>query len=144
MRCLIQPARSWVGQMEVFCCFLKIIFIVIQLQLSAFSPHPSTPPQPNPPPSPTSTLPLGFVHVFFIVAPVNPSPHYPDGSFLYGRAFKNYFRAVGFEKGWAGRMAWQWGTGVFNWGLTTHLLIQPCWYLACGILSEFFLLLMFS
>ena len=29
--------------------FFKI-FIVIQLQLSAFSPHPSTPPQPNPPP----------------------------------------------------------------------------------------------
>ena len=54
--------------------FLKI-FIVIQLQLFAFSPHPCTPPQPNPPPSPTSTLPLDFVHVSFIVAPVNPSPH---------------------------------------------------------------------
>ena len=27
-------------------------FIVIHLQLSAFSPHPSTPPQTNPPPSP--------------------------------------------------------------------------------------------
>ena len=43
--------------------FLKNYFIVAQLQLSAFSPHPSTPPQPNPPPSPASTLPLGFVHV---------------------------------------------------------------------------------
>ena len=51
-------------------------FIVIQLQLSAFSPHPSTPSQPIPPPSPTSTLPLDFVLVSFIVAPVNPSPHY--------------------------------------------------------------------
>ena len=39
-------------------------FIVVQLQLSAFSPHP---PQPNPPPSPASTLLLGFVHVSFIV-----------------------------------------------------------------------------
>ena len=39
----------------LFFSFLKI-FIVIQLQLSAFSPHPSTPPQPNPPPSPASTL----------------------------------------------------------------------------------------
>ena len=38
--------------------FLLKKIIVIQLQLSAFSPHPSTPPQPNPPPSPTSTLPL--------------------------------------------------------------------------------------
>ena len=57
--------------------FLKI-FIVIQLQLSAFSPHPSTPPQPNPPPpSPASTLPLDFVHVYFIVVPENPSPHCP-------------------------------------------------------------------
>ena len=33
-----------------FFGFLKI-FIVIQLQLSAFSPHPSTPPQPTPLPS---------------------------------------------------------------------------------------------
>ena len=50
---------------------------VIQLQLSAFSPHPSTPPQTIPPPSHTSTLPLDFVHVSFIVVPVNPSPHCP-------------------------------------------------------------------
>ena len=49
--------------------FLKI-FIVIQLQLYAFSPHPSTPPLLNPPPSPTSTLPLDFVHVSFIVVPL--------------------------------------------------------------------------
>ena len=49
----------------------------MQLQLYAFSPHPSTPPQVNPPPSPLSTLPLGFVHVSFIVVPVIPSSHYP-------------------------------------------------------------------
>ena len=42
------------------------------LQLSAFSPLPSTPP-----PSLTSTLPLDFVLVSFIVAPIDPSPHYP-------------------------------------------------------------------
>ena len=35
-----------------FCLFLFLIFIVTQLQLYAFSPHPSTPPQLNPPPSP--------------------------------------------------------------------------------------------
>ena len=59
--------------------FLILInqFIFIQLQLSAFSPHPSTPPRPVPPPSPTSTLPLDFVLVSFIVAPIEPSPHYP-------------------------------------------------------------------
>ena len=51
---------------EVCLLFFKI-FIVIQLQLYAFLPHPSTPPQPNPPPSPTSILPLDFVHVSFIV-----------------------------------------------------------------------------
>ena len=50
--------------------FLKKIFIVIQLQLYAFSPHPSTPPPLNTPPSSTSTLPLDFVHVSFIVVPV--------------------------------------------------------------------------
>ena len=52
-------------------------FIVVQLQLSAFSLHPSTSPQSSPPPSPASTLPLGFVHVSFIVVPDNSSPHYP-------------------------------------------------------------------
>ena len=57
--------------------FFFLIFIVIQLQLHAFSPHPSTPPQLNPPPSPTSTLPPGFVHVSFIVVPVLPSSHCP-------------------------------------------------------------------
>ena len=54
--------------------FFKLIFIVIQLQLYAFSPHPPTPPQLNPPPSPTSTLPLDLVHASFIVVPVIPSP----------------------------------------------------------------------
>ena len=42
-------------QIDVFFLFYKF-FIVIQLQLYAFSPHPSTPPQLNPPPSPTSPL----------------------------------------------------------------------------------------
>ena len=57
--------------------FFKKFFIVTQLQLSAFSPHPANPPQPNPPPSPASTLPLDFVHVSFILIPENCSPHYP-------------------------------------------------------------------
>ena len=60
--------------------FILLLFkkiFVIQLQLSAFSPHPSTPPQPNPPPSPTFTLPFDFVHVSFIVVPVIPSSHCP-------------------------------------------------------------------
>ena len=53
-------------------------FIVVQLQLSVFSPHHvPPPPQPNPPPSFASTFPLGFVHVSFIVVPENPSPHCP-------------------------------------------------------------------
>ena len=55
----------------------SLFFIVIQLQLSAFSPHPSSLPQLNPPPSPASTLPLDFDHVSFIVVPEDPSPHYP-------------------------------------------------------------------
>ena len=60
-----------------FILFKKKLFIFIHLQLSAFSPHPSTPPKPVPPPSPTSNLPLDFVLVSFIVAPIDPSPHYP-------------------------------------------------------------------
>ena len=63
--------------------FFFNFFIVIQLQLSAFSPYPSTPPQPIPPPSLTSTLPLDFVLVSFIVAPVDPSPHYTMPTLLW-------------------------------------------------------------
>ena len=71
----IQFSTSYlqIGRIVFFYLF---IFIVIQLQLSAFSPHPSSPFQPIPPPSPISTLPLYFVLVSFIVAPVNPSPYY--------------------------------------------------------------------
>ena len=61
----------------IFIYFFINYLIFVQLQLSAFSPHPSTPPQPNLPPFPASTLPLGFVHVSFIVVPENPSPHCP-------------------------------------------------------------------
>ena len=57
--------------------FIHLEFIFILLQSSAFSPHPSTPPQPVPHPSPTSTLSLDFVLVSFIVAPIDPSLHYP-------------------------------------------------------------------
>ena len=42
----------------VFVCLFY--FIVVQLQLSAFSPHSSTPPQPNPPPSPSFHPPPWF------------------------------------------------------------------------------------
>ena len=55
--------------------FFPNYFIVAQLQLSAFSPHPSPPSPPNPPPS--LAFPLGFVRVSFIVVPENPSPHCP-------------------------------------------------------------------
>ena len=72
---------DWIEAANVYCISLFLFFIFIffiQLQLSAFSPHPSTPPQPVPLPSPTSTLPLDFVLVSFIVAPIDPSPHYPQ------------------------------------------------------------------
>ena len=52
-------------------------FIVVHVQLSAFSPHHSPPPQPSPPPSPDSTPRLSFVHVSFIVVPENPFPLFP-------------------------------------------------------------------
>ena len=54
--------------------FLKNYFIVVQLQLSVFTPCYSPPPQPNPPPSLASTPLLDFVHVSFIVVPENPYP----------------------------------------------------------------------
>ena len=60
-----------------FYFLFKKNFILIQLQLSAFSPDPSTQPKLNPPPSSASTLPHDFVHVSFLVVPVNRSPHCP-------------------------------------------------------------------
>ena len=51
--------------------FLKI-FTVIQLQLSAFSPHPSTPLQPNPSLSPASTLPPWFCPCVLYSSSCNP------------------------------------------------------------------------
>ena len=74
---LPQAKRSPAGVLvdSSFFSYYLLFFIVIQLQLSAFSPHPSTPPQLNPPAYPTSTLPLDFVHVSFILVPVIPSPH---------------------------------------------------------------------
>ena len=76
---LFEPIFFFIVCIFFFSSFLILInlFIFIQLQLSAFSPLPSTPPQPVPPPSTTSTLPLDFVLVSFIVAPIDPSPHYP-------------------------------------------------------------------
>ena len=67
----------WAAAIYYFFFHFLNYIIVMQLLLSAFSRHLSTPPQPNPPPSPASTLPLGFVHVSFIVIPENPSPHCP-------------------------------------------------------------------
>ena len=57
--------------------FIYNYFIVVQLQLSEFSPHPSTPIQPNPPASPAATLPFGFVYDSFIVVPENAYPTVP-------------------------------------------------------------------
>ena len=73
----INDPIKFLETLVLFFYLLKNFKIVIQLQLSAFSPHPSTPPQPIPPPSPFSILPLDFILVSFIVAPVDPSPHYP-------------------------------------------------------------------
>ena len=55
-----------------YCCSITIVCI--------FSPP--LYPTPNPPPSPASTLPLGFVHVSFIVVPKNPFPTIPSPSLL--------------------------------------------------------------
>ena len=59
--------------MSLFLFNCYYYFIVVQLQLFAFSPHRSPPYQPNPPPSLTSSLPLGFAHVYCIGVPENPS-----------------------------------------------------------------------
>ena len=80
-------SRHWIFKniqgsvgMKRLCLHILLFFKLLyccSITVSAFSPHLSTPPQPNPPPSPATTLPLGFVHVSFIVVPENPSPYYP-------------------------------------------------------------------
>ena len=57
--------------------FFCIFYFFNSVTIVCIFPYPSTPPQPIPLPSPTSTLPLDFVLVSFIVAPVDLSPHYP-------------------------------------------------------------------
>ena len=61
---------------EFYYRFLIKFFIVIQLELSAFPPHPSTPHQTNPPPPPFQA-PLNFLHVSSIVVPLITSPQCP-------------------------------------------------------------------
>ena len=92
----LSPGPFSVSTLEPFplsfprACFLfffnifkiKHFFITVQLHLSSYSPNHSKPHQPNPPPSSTSTLPLGFLHVSFIVVPEKPlsqlsPPHNP-------------------------------------------------------------------
>ena len=69
-----------------YLVFYKNYFIIVQLQLSAFTPHhcPANPSQAHLP----SLLPhpLDYVHLSFIVVPENPSPlppiissHLPSG-----------------------------------------------------------------
>ena len=61
--------------------FFNIFFIVVQVQFSAFPPHPSLPPQPSPPPSPVSTPLCYCPRVLynrsckpFTLSPYNPLP----------------------------------------------------------------------
>ena len=62
----------------MLCLLFFKIFYCYSITVVCIFSHPFTLPQPNPLPSPASTLPLGFAHVYFMVAaPVNPSPHYP-------------------------------------------------------------------
>ena len=62
----------------IYILFFKIllIFIVVQVEFSAFPHHPSPLPQASPLPSPVY-IPLVIVHVSFIVVPINPSPFSP-------------------------------------------------------------------
>ena len=67
--------------MQIRCCTHSVIFFkslyCCSVTVVCIPPHLSSQPQPNLSPSLASTLPLGFVHVSFIVVPENPSPHHP-------------------------------------------------------------------
>ena len=60
-------------------------FIVVQVQLSAFTPYHSPQLQPSPP-LPAASSPLGFVHVSFIVVSETLPPFHPfiPSHFPYG------------------------------------------------------------
>ena len=58
--------------------YFEILFIYFYSVTIVCLFSPSLHPTPaEPPPSPTSALPLDFVLVSFLVAPIDPSPHYP-------------------------------------------------------------------
>ena len=82
----VSMVRERASQIDstAWCHFLifQKIFIVIQLQLYAFSLHPSTPPQLNSPPSPTSTVHPWFCPCVLYSSSCNPlsslsPPHSP-------------------------------------------------------------------
>ena len=77
---LTPPTNRLAAMSSFFVVFLKNYFIVIQVQLSTFTAHHSLPHPSHPHLPPLIPLPLGFVHVSFIVVPEIPSPlspHYP-------------------------------------------------------------------
>ena len=57
--------------------FFTDILLLFNYSCMHFIATPHCPPHPNSPPSLDSTLPVGFVHVSFIVVPVIPSSHCP-------------------------------------------------------------------
>ena len=57
--------------------FFKKLFYCSSITVVCISPPLLSPTPATPPPSLASTLPLGFVHVTFIVVPENPYPHWP-------------------------------------------------------------------
>ena len=58
------------------CEFFNFNFLLL-FNYSCLHFLPTSLPNPSQPPPPTSTIPLDFVLVSFIVAPIDPSPHYP-------------------------------------------------------------------
>ena len=82
----LSPATSLLQVSRFFFFFMvynlffyfEILFIYFYSVTIVCLFSPSLHPTPaEPPPSPTSALPLDFVLVSFLVAPIDPSPHYP-------------------------------------------------------------------
>ena len=77
---------------------ILLLFFIVQVQLSLFSPHPGPPPHPSPPPTLEPIL-FGFVHVSYtcsmmdypLFSPISLS-HLPSGHCQ----FVLYFSVIGY------------------------------------------------
>ena len=113
----------------LYCCSITVVCI--------FSP-----PLPNPPPSLASILPLGFVHVSFIVVPENPSPHSPLVSvrlFLISMSLVIFCLLFPFVDYVPVKGEIIWYLSLNSWLISLSIMLSSSIHAIAKVISSFFL-----